>query len=112
MATVIKAALKAALEATRVRAFSSGLAQLSIDLSFVKKCAGALLPGPTLAAASTTNAVVSTSKQDVESIHEQLVASLHARTPPGVGGVLRVDEQHSSVVQEAIKNITGLALVL
>lgn len=126
LATVIKAALKAAIEATRLRSFWR-TAQLFTDLAFLRRCAVALLPGGTAssasgsasssggagssssAAATVAAAASSTARQDVESLHEQLVLSLQAR---GAQGQVAADVQALSV-QEGIRRISELhALVL
>lgn len=132
LATVIKAALKAAIEATRSRSFWR-TSQLFTDLAFLRRCAVALLPGgmasstsgsasssssggaggsssATAAVAAAAAAASSTARQDVESLHEQLVLSLQAR---GAQGQSAHADAQALAVQEGIRRISDLhALVL
>ena len=132
LATVIKAALKAAIEATRSRSFWR-TSQLFTDLAFLRRCAVALLPGGSAsstsgsassssssggaggsssaaaAVAAAAAAASSTARQDVESLHEQLVLSLQARGAQGQGAA----DAQALAVQEGIRRISDLhALVL
>lgn len=134
LATVIKAALKAAIEATRSRSFWR-TSQLFTDLAFLRRCAVALLPGGSAsstsgsasssssssggaggsssaaaAVAAAAAAASSTARQDVESLHEQLVLSLQAR---GAQGQSAHADAQALAVQEGIRRISDLhALVL
>ena len=99
---------------------SGSVAQISTDLAFLRKCAGALLPGagPGASLHGGSGAAQSTSRQDVESIHEQLLQSLHARSGRGgeagggSGGGAGEAQAQAAAVQAAIKHVSSLALIL
>jgi hypothetical protein len=115
LGTVIKATLKAALEVARTRSFwGSGAVQIATDLSFFKKCATGLLGGSGSATGGSAqhqqgqqqhSSSQPSTKQDVDTIHEQLLITLGARSD-------RAAAESPDALQEAISAFCDKAITV
>jgi hypothetical protein len=110
LGTVIKATLKAALEVARTRSFwGSGAVQITTDLSFFKKCTTGLLGGSGSAAVGGSvqqqQASTPPTRQDVDTIHEQLLLTLGARSD-------RSAAESPDALQEAINAFCDKAITV